>query len=287
MAVNLTIATYEGLRSLPKVGHATANHLIQVRDSCKLENRPFNFTSLAEKPHVQTIFDSLIRKGECFFEDKTGTPSELDPICSDVASGGNSQDDGEKEQAPAQLAPEVDKGQASSLQSSQEQILDIIKNISFKMGDFQLSLQELHRRQDDLDSKVHSVQQSQAAVTQGPDVRPKMEAPSNPRRSSREPPVQYQGRRNAPVDQNNRQPDRHDAKSYIPKLKSYIGVECFPAWLTKFENFQGYYRWTDNDALFYLIGLLVDEPSEFFENLRPEVKLSYLRTTAALVKTYG
>ena len=86
MAIILTIATYEGLRSLPKVGHAMANHLIQVRDSCKLEGRPFNFTSLAEKPHVQTIFDSLIRKGECFFEDKTGTPSELDPVCSDVAS---------------------------------------------------------------------------------------------------------------------------------------------------------------------------------------------------------
>ena len=36
----------------------------------------------------------------------------------------------------------------------------------------------------------------------------------------------------------------------------------------------------------YLVGLLTDKPSEFYENLRPEVNDSYASTTEALIKMY-
>ena len=325
MAINLTFATYEEMRSLPRIGHVTATHLIQVRDDCQLYGRPFNFMALSEKPYIKTTFRSLLLKGECYFEDKTGSPSYLDPGYSDIAVGEESQDDdGGKEQA---LSPEVDREQATAPSkpfqhpmfedeslgeipdkdgrkkqalspegdreqamapsiSSQDEMLDILKTISGNMKSLQLTMQEICQRQDEFDNWMSSYEQLQAThLSKNPDVRSKMEVPYNPRQSSHELPAQSE-ERSSPVDCNFRHPDRQEAKPYVPKLKSYNGGECFRAWLTKFESFRRYYRWTDNDALFYLVGHLTDEPSEFYENLRPEVKNSYASTTEALIKMY-
>ena len=119
--------------------------------------------------------------------------------------------------------------------SSQDQMLDIMKTISGNFETLQVTVQEICRRQDELDNWMSSYKQLQEAQILHPDVRSKMEVLYNPR--SHESPVQFE-ERSSPADCNICHPDRQEAKPYVPKMKSYNGEECFCAWLTKFKSFQ-------------------------------------------------
>ena len=355
MSVNLIEAGYEELRGLSQIGHASATHIIDIRNECNLQKVPFTFHDLAGKPTIQTAIGTLLRGGQCYFEGQP-LPFELEDKLDDgdAVGGVATADDKDSETQGNQptkspKSASQKKSPRGSLAMSKpvrqpepqrptrdDEILSLMQNMTISMKDIQKSMREMELRQDSLESWRSSVLQgeaTQAAI--GPDVRPRVKyqvsaeaGVSGADRSSRRdeyidnlsqyvderssspqflppgrnPHRQQSDQRQDSWEQNGRVPSSNDSgqnvsadrgrserhhKEYIPKLKYYDGKECFQAWLKKFENFRRHYRWDDDDSLFYLVGLLIEEASEFYEDLHPDVQDKYASTTQALLQMFS
>ena len=82
MSVNLIQAGYEELRGLSQIGHASATHIIDIRNECNLQKVPFTFHDLAGKPTIQTAIGTLLRGGQCYFVGQP-LPFELEDMSDD------------------------------------------------------------------------------------------------------------------------------------------------------------------------------------------------------------